>query len=75
MVLLESPFKNVHPLVPGEHRVSVKEDLNVGSVFQHLAEDFVRQVNHFLMAKLRGDQCGGRNHIRNKRHKGGQMSS
>jgi hypothetical protein len=32
--------------------MSVKEDLNVGGVFQHLAEDFVRQViNDFSMEK------------------------
>jgi hypothetical protein len=34
-----------------DYRMSVKEDLNVGGVFQHLAEDFVRQVNEFSMEK------------------------
>ena len=27
------------------YRTSVKEDLNVGSVFQHLAENYVNKVN------------------------------
>ena len=28
------------------YRTSVKEDLNVGSVFQHLAENYVNKVNY-----------------------------
>ena len=33
------------------YRTSVKEDLNVGSVFQHLAENYVNKVNK-CMGKL-----------------------
>jgi hypothetical protein len=33
------------------YRTSVKEDLNVGSVFQHLAENYVNKVS-MLLARL-----------------------
>ena len=35
------------------YRTSVKEDLNVGVVFQHLAENYVNQVGWMMMRRRR----------------------
>ena len=34
------------------YRTSVKEDLNVGVVFQHLAENYVNQVRGVMMVMM-----------------------